>query len=236
MQTNQSQTTPAKRAVRRSSSNALGRLNAEHMRTRSRHHPRNRTHIRICCPSRRFLVEQESPEAQLVAANIWQTSITPLDAWWAIEDLWCRIAQYLAVEVRSDESGDQQLIFHGFRHWTGREARELRYCLLDTERYGWHVDDSEGCRAGQGARGSLVRMLDYEGDSLKVTLTPYRQIERAPQGTEVSFFIRAYLLELQIRGHCVSRDPNLNKLQQERHMAHITSKPGLLTPSREAQK
>jgi len=76
----------------------------------------------------------------------------------------------------------------------------------------------------------LVRLLDYEGDSLKVTLTPYRQIERAPQGTEVSFFIRAYLLELQMRGHCVSREPNLNKPQRERHMAHITLKRGFLTP------
>ena len=130
-----------------------------------------------------------------------QADITPLDAWWATEDLWRRTARHLALQVRSDDSDESHLIFYGFRHWTGADASDLRHRFFDTELYGWQVGGRDGCRASQATRGSLVRLLDYEGDSLKLTLTPHRQIERAPQGTEVSFLIKACLIELQMRGH-----------------------------------
>ncbi|MCV2356567.1 hypothetical protein LNV09_20695 [Paucibacter sp. B2R-40] len=123
-----------------------------------------------------------------------------MDAWWAIEDLWRRIARHLAVEVWSGDNRESQLIFHAFRHWSGADANDLRHRLFDTELYGWQVGDSEGFRAGQGTRGSLLRLLDYEGDGLKLTLAPYRLIERMPQGAEVSFLIKACLIELQVRG------------------------------------
>lgn len=128
-----------------------------------------------------------------------QTDRAPLDAWWAIEDLWRRIRQHLAVEVHFDEGGDSQLSFHHFRHWVGAGASELRHRLFDTELYAWQVRQSGESGNDRVTRGSLVRLLDYEGDSLMLTLTPYRQIARGPQGDEVSCLIKALMIEWRMR-------------------------------------
>ncbi|MDC8773340.1 hypothetical protein [Roseateles albus] len=187
MQTRSSRNLPASDAGHRSAINAHGLVKSDCGRIQRR--------LRISCPSRRSLAELARPQMQPVTAKTHPSDLAPLDAWWAIEDLWRRIRQHLAVEVRVDESGDSQLLFHKFRHWVGHDASELRQRLFDTELYAWQVSGSGECGYRPAARGSLVRLLDYEGDSMKLTLTPYRQIARAPQGDALNCLIKELMNE-----------------------------------------
>lgn len=108
---------------------------------------------------------------------------TPLAAWWALEDLWLRLRSALSVALVRKADG-VELVLRGFRSLAGDE---LRYAALDLQRYAW---------ASNGARGSFVQRLAYQGDDLTCLLTPERVVRHWPEGEDVACLMRAFLLRL----------------------------------------
>lgn len=107
---------------------------------------------------------------------------TPLETWWALEDLWIRLARAGHLSVADAD----HLQLPGFR--TAHVATDLRDAVFDTERYGWQ----------QGLdRGSFVRTLAYEGDDLICSLTPTDAMRRWPDGPTLEVLRIALLARLR---------------------------------------
>jgi T5orf172 domain len=125
------------------------------------------------------------PELDLEAAS--SGGVSPLEAWWALEDLWLRAAQGMAVTV--DLCGPvMRITVHRLRAgWDGPMA-ELRRPLLDLDTYRWRQDGQAGC---------FVSLLAPEGEDVVATLTPTRVIEGWPDGGDLVYLVRALLLRLK---------------------------------------
>jgi hypothetical protein len=108
---------------------------------------------------------------------------TPQAAWWRVEDLWLRLRAQLNVLIRHEPDGEA-LVFQGFR---SRSAGELRSAALNPRCYAWEAD---------GARGSLVQQLWYQGDDLVCLLTAQSVITRWAGCEDVADRMRCFLLQL----------------------------------------
>jgi hypothetical protein len=109
------------------------------------------------------------------------------EVWWALEDLWARLATCCPVSVDGDGEV-HQLVLVGFRHAREGDVAALRQHVFDTETYTWRA-------AGQ--RGEFVRLLEYRGDDLVCTLTTLRRIDAWPDGKELIWQVKGLLLRLQ---------------------------------------
>jgi hypothetical protein len=109
------------------------------------------------------------------------------EVWWALEDLWARLATCCPVSVDGDGEV-HQLVLVGFRHAREGDVAALRQHVFDTETYTWRA-------AGQ--RGEFVRLLEYRGDDLVCTLTSLRRVGGWPDGPELVWQVRGFLLRLQ---------------------------------------
>ena len=110
-----------------------------------------------------------------------------LEVWWALEDLWLRAAQCMAVTVELC-GPDMKVVVHRLRASWDTAAAELRGPLIDLDTYRW----SQG-----GASGSYVTFLHAEGEDLACTLTPARVIEGWPEGGDLVCLVRAFVLRLR---------------------------------------
>ncbi len=113
--------------------------------------------------------------------------VSPLEVWWALEDLWMRAAQCMAVTVQLSGPA-MRIVVHRLRATWDPPAADLRRPLIDLDTYRWRQD-------GQG--GSFVTFIEAEGDDLVCTLTPTRVIEGWPDGGDVVCLVRALLLRLR---------------------------------------
>ena len=120
--------------------------------------------------------------------------VGPQDTWWALEDLWARLAMYTPVTV--ERSGDTHHVVIGdFRQaWTG-PVSALRKEVMDLHTYGWDA---------AGTHGSFVRLIDYRSDDLVCTLATLRLIGSWPDGEELVWQVKTFLLRLG-RMSCVRR-------------------------------
>ena len=110
----------------------------------------------------------------------------PQETWWALEDRWSRLAMCCPVSVERD--GDiHRVVLAGFRHAHHGDTAALRSHVFDTETYAWRT-------AGQ--RGAFVRLLEYRGDDLVCTLTGLRRIDGWPDGAELVWQVKGFLLRL----------------------------------------
>jgi hypothetical protein len=113
------------------------------------------------------------------------TGSTPMDTWCAIEDLWTRLSAGMAMTVEND--GDAfRVVLPGFER--AGDALELRRAVLDPDTYRW---------ATQGGSGSFVGFVDYDGDDLVLQMPSMRQIERWPDGADLAWQVKGYLLRLR---------------------------------------
>lgn len=109
------------------------------------------------------------------------------EVWWALEDLWLRLAACCAVSV--EVQGDvYQLVLGGFRYANSGAVGALRPRVFDVETYTWRW-------ASQ--RGEFVRLLEYRNDDLVCTLTPFRRIGAWAEGADLVCQVRALLVRLQ---------------------------------------
>jgi hypothetical protein len=114
----------------------------------------------------------------------------PVDTWWALEDLWSRLAMHgcVSVEMRGDA---HELVIHEFRHaWDG-PIGALRREVMNLDTYRWHAD---------GRRSEFVKFIDYRGDDLVCTLASMRLIETWPEGGDLIWQVKGFLLRLQRQG------------------------------------
>ena len=113
----------------------------------------------------------------------------PLDTWWALEDLWSRLATHCPVTVERD--GDvHQIVIGGFKDlWEG-PVGALRAPVMDCATYPWHAAD----RADD-----FVRLIAYRGSDLVCTMTSLRCIERWPEGADLVWQVKGFLLRLERR-------------------------------------
>jgi len=109
----------------------------------------------------------------------------PIDVWWAVEDLWTRLAGCLAMRV--DNDGDVFcVVLPRFRR--AGDALGLRMAVLDLDSYRWATPD---------VVGSFVSLLDYVGDDLVLQMPTIRQIERWPDGADLVWQVKGFLLRLR---------------------------------------
>ena len=120
-------------------------------------------------------------------AEVQAACVGPLEVWWALEDLWLRTAQTRAVTVRPAGQAPQ-IVIHRLKTDCEPLTDELRWPLLNLETYRWQQVE---------LAGSYVTFLDYEGQDLVCTLTPFRVIEGWPEGPDLVCLVRAFLLRLR---------------------------------------
>ena len=111
----------------------------------------------------------------------------PQETWWALEDLWTRLSMCTPLIV---ERGDDthRLVLPAFRNARGGAMAELRNAVFDTETYTWR---------SEGKRGAFVSLIDYRGDDLVCTLTRPRGLETWPDGEELVWQVKSFLLRLE---------------------------------------
>lgn len=111
----------------------------------------------------------------------------PQETWWALEDFWTRLSMCTALTV--ERNGDhQRIVLPAFRHARAGAVADLRNAVFDTETYTWRAADM---------RGEFVSLIDYRGDDLVFTLTSAHRIEVWPDGEELVWQVKAFLLRLE---------------------------------------
>ena len=114
----------------------------------------------------------------------------PLDTWWALEDLWSRLAMHghVSVDMRGDVHG---VVIHDFRNaWDG-PVGDLRSEVMDLGTYRWHT---------AGRSDEFVKLIDYRGDDLVCTLAMMRLIATWPEGDDLIWQVKGFLLRLRRQG------------------------------------
>ena len=111
----------------------------------------------------------------------------PQAVWWALEDLWLRLAQVCPVTV---DRREPRITVHGPQRWIVESAGqgELRAAALEPGRYRCDVD---------GRVRSFVRSIEIKGDDLVLQLMPPSVVERWPQGPELAQQVRGFLVRLE---------------------------------------
>lgn len=109
----------------------------------------------------------------------------PQDTWWAIEDLWSRLAMWCAMTV--EQGAEPRVTVHGIRRFAQGPVWELRQAAMDPESY--------QCRRG-GRLLAFLCWIDYRGDDLVLQMAPLKSIERWDDGPDLVWQVRAFLVRL----------------------------------------
>jgi hypothetical protein len=127
-------------------------------------------------------LQLETPLAKAVSIKT-----SAQDAWWALEDLWLRVAMHCPIEVERD--GDvHRVVIVGFRRaWDGPMA-SLRHAVMNADTYRWEA---------AGRHNEFVKLIDYRADDLVCTLATLRQIGSWPDGTDLVWQVKGFLLRLR---------------------------------------
>jgi hypothetical protein len=116
-------------------------------------------------------VLQPGPETVDIASG----DCTAMDTWFALEDLWLRLAACRQVVVER-EDGELRLVVREFKDALSGTAGELRGRVHDLTTYRWHQD---------GHGGSFMQLMHNRGKDLVCTLTPTSVIGRWPEGADL---------------------------------------------------
>lgn len=117
----------------------------------------------------------------------------PMDTWCALEDLWSRLAMHGRVSVDSHGNANE-IVIHDFRQaWDG-PVGALRHEVMDVDTYRWHA---------AGKRNEFVKVINYRGDDLVCTLATLRLIETWPDGEDLVWQVKGFLLRLQRQSEAV---------------------------------
>lgn len=121
-------------------------------------------------------------------ATVWhELQLSPQDAWYAVEDLWLRLASRLPVHAEIDGAG-WRLVVGGLSQAVHGEAADLRVAALAATTYGWQLE---------GQRGSFVRSIAFEGDDLVLAVTSIPILTRWPQGDDLGWQVKGFFARLR---------------------------------------
>ena len=93
------------------------------------------------------------------------------DVLWRMEDVLLRVAVVTAVLVEGSNAKHVLRIVQ-FRRRISGSADALRWAVLDVDRYRWREDTCTGAKTG-----SVVQLIEYQGDDLLLRLAPMRQVK-----------------------------------------------------------
>ena len=110
----------------------------------------------------------------------------PQDTWWALEDLWSRLAMHCPVRVER-EGDTHHVVIEGFKRAGEGAVAALRSVVMDAATYRWRA---------AGRCGDFVRSIEYRGDDLVCTLAGLRLIESWPDGPDLVWQVEGFLLRL----------------------------------------
>lgn len=142
--------------------------------------------LRYVQPSPRVLPKRVREPAEVLWVDLERS---PEDAWYAVEDLWLRLAQRLPVHTALDGTRWQVAVIGGGA-CPDREVRTLLSAALDPARYEWRLD---------GLRGSFALSIVRDGDDLLVTIPSLSSIARWPGGSDVGWQLAGLLTRLRNR-------------------------------------
>jgi hypothetical protein len=117
------------------------------------------------------------------------TTVSALDTWHRLEDLWPRLAGLLPLTLHTDRE-QRHVLCIGLRHLARPGHRALRAHLVNIETYGWREEHE---------RRTLVTLLDWDGDDLVLQLMPSRTLRGWEEGDVVDQLLGAFLA-----GHVLS--------------------------------
>lgn len=112
----------------------------------------------------------------------------PQDCWWQLEDLWSRLAMHCRMTVVCE--GDvHTLVIEGFMQDWARTGPvgALRMTVMDPNTYGWHAAST---------KGAFLQWIDKRGDALVCRFVSLRQIEEWPEGPDLVWQVKGFLLRL----------------------------------------
>ncbi|MFH7042207.1 GIY-YIG nuclease family protein [Paucibacter sp. JuS9] len=107
------------------------------------------------------------------------------DTWCTVEDVLLRLKACTSVRLMPGDP--PSLVIESFKTRVRGALDDLRTAALDAELY--------TCRQGS-ALLPLVRLIEYQGDDLVLTLTPFSVIRRWPGGGDVVLQMLAFLAQL----------------------------------------
>ena len=117
------------------------------------------------------------------------------DTWYLVEDVLLRLKACTSVRLLP---GDPSvLIIASFKTRVQGPLEDLRAAALNAELY--------TCRHGSALR-PLVRLIEYQGDDLLLTLTPFSVIRRWPDGGDVALQMQAFLAQLDMASERVASE------------------------------
>jgi hypothetical protein len=125
------------------------------------------------------------------APNSDPAEIGPQDTWWALEDLWSRLAMHCNVTVEH-EGGAPRIVIAEFRHAMQGPVGALRRHVMDTDTYCWHA---------AGETNEFVKLIDYRGNDLVCTLASARHVQAWPDGDDLVWQMKGFLLRLERMSH-----------------------------------
>lgn len=138
--------------------------------------------LRVNRPARLTAMKFDPPPCDAVSIHT-----GPQDTWWALEDLWTRIAMHCPVSTERD--GDSPLLtFTGFKRIWDCPTDVIRRQVMDMQTYRWRA---------QGIQGDFVRTIDCRGDDLLCQLTSSRLMEKWPDGGDLVWQVRSFLVRLE---------------------------------------
>jgi hypothetical protein len=111
---------------------------------------------------------------------------TPQEVWWALEDLWLRLAELGLIAVEQGRDG-VLIVVRGLRQADRSRTGELRSVALDAETY--------QSRCG-GRMYAFVRTLSFRDDDLVCELTRAAAVQRWPEGEELASQVRGFVSRL----------------------------------------
>lgn len=112
----------------------------------------------------------------------------PQDCWWQLEDLWSRLAMHCRMTV--EREGDvYTLVIEGFMQDWARTGPvgALRMTVMDPNTCGWHAAST---------KGAFLQWMDRRGDDLLCRFVSLRQIEEWPEGPDLVWQVKGFLLRL----------------------------------------
>jgi hypothetical protein len=110
----------------------------------------------------------------------------PLDAWYAVQDLWLRVAACSRVSVEC-VSEHFQVVLHEFRNSKSERLAKLRSTVMDTSVYNWRLEN---------ACGSFLRTLEYRNEDLVCELPSLRTIAGWPESNDLVWQVEELMRRL----------------------------------------
>lgn len=142
--------------------------------------------LRRAPPSPRVVPTRVPQRAEVLWIDSEQS---PEDSWYAIEDLWLRLAQQFAIHAELDGTR-WQVTAVGALALADGEAQALLCATLDPATYGWRVGTLQG---------SFALSIACDGDDLLVTMPSLSSIARWPGGEDLGWQLASFLSRLRSR-------------------------------------